>query len=197
MAADPDFSEALRCIRCAACADVCPPYQVVGGHAFGYVYSGAIGLVNTPFHHGLDAAAGPQSLCFSCSACATVCPVSIPLPRLILEVRRRVVEHAGLPFVKRVVLGVWKRPRLFSALMALARWLQTPFVRGQQLRLPLPKAFSWRTAPALGPGPRAPRSSGATSPGGGGAGRRRARGLTVASFLQCLTDASPPTRPRP
>jgi L-lactate dehydrogenase complex protein LldF len=43
MAADPDFEAALRCIRCAACADVCPPYQVVGGHAFGFVYSGAIG----------------------------------------------------------------------------------------------------------------------------------------------------------
>ncbi|CAA9587819.1 MAG: Predicted L-lactate dehydrogenase, Iron-sulfur cluster-binding subunit YkgF, partial [uncultured Thermomicrobiales bacterium] len=44
MAADPDFRSALRCIRCGACADVCPPYQVVGGHAFGYIYSGAIGL---------------------------------------------------------------------------------------------------------------------------------------------------------
>ena len=53
--ADPAFRPALRCIRCAACADVCPPYQVVGGHVFGYVYSGAIGLVNTPFHHGLQA----------------------------------------------------------------------------------------------------------------------------------------------
>ena len=87
-AADPDFRDALRCIRCGACADVCPPYQVVGGHAFGYIYSGAIGLVNTPFHHGLANDAGPQSLCVSCNACATVCPVDIPLPRQILDVRR-------------------------------------------------------------------------------------------------------------
>ena len=49
--------------------------------------------------HGLDAAAGPQSLCVSCGACATVCPVTIPLPQQILEVRRQVLEHA--PSVRR------------------------------------------------------------------------------------------------
>jgi len=65
---EPAVQDALRCIRCAACADVCPPYQVVGGHVFGYVYSGAIGLVNTAFHHGVEADAGPQSLCVSCNA---------------------------------------------------------------------------------------------------------------------------------
>jgi len=56
--ADPVLRSALRCIRCAAGANVCPPYQVVGGHVFGHIYSGAIGLVNTPYHHGLAAAAG-------------------------------------------------------------------------------------------------------------------------------------------
>src|SRR5262249_10478032 len=116
MAADPDFSEALRCIRCAACADVCPPYQVVGGHAVGFVYSGAIGLVNTAFHHGLEAAAGPQSLCLSCNACVTVCPVEIPLPRLILKVRERVTAARGVSLMKRLALGVWSRPRLFAML---------------------------------------------------------------------------------
>src|SRR5207237_7405208 len=93
MAVDPDFASALRCVRCGACADVCPPYQVVGGHAFGYIYSGPIGLVTTAYHHGLEAAVGPQSLCVSCGACATVCPVDIPLPAQILAVRRQVVEH--------------------------------------------------------------------------------------------------------
>ncbi len=194
MAADPDFWEALRCIRCAACADVCPPYQVVGGHAFGFVYSGAIGLVNTAFHHGLDAAAGPQSLCVSCNACATVCPVSIPLPRLILDVRQRVAARLGLPLARRLALGVWARPRLFSMVLGVARWLQRPFVRGKHLRLPLPKAFRWRTAPALAPRPAraallghdfAPDEQGPLAQSG-------ARGLTVAYFLQCVTDRFAP-----
>jgi L-lactate dehydrogenase complex protein LldF len=194
MAADPDFEAALRCIRCAACADVCPPYQVVGGHAFGFVYSGAIGLVNTPFHHGLEAAAGPQSLCVSCNACATVCPVSIPLPRLILDVRHRVAERLGLPLRKRAALAVWVRPRLFGLAMAVGRALQVPFVRGRQLRLPLPKAWRWRTAPALARRPAratllgrelAPAARGPLAQSG-------ARGLTVAYFVQCVTDRFAP-----
>lgn len=194
MAADPDFSEALRCIRCAACADVCPPYQVVGGHAFGYVYSGAIGLVNTAFHHGLEAAAGPQSLCFSCNACATVCPVSIPLPRLILDVRRRVAERFGLRLGKRLAMAVWSRPRLFRAALSLARWIQRPFVRGKQLRLWLPKALRWRTPPALAARPAramligrdlAVEQSGPLAQSG-------AHGLTVAYFIQCVTDGFAP-----
>jgi Fe-S oxidoreductase len=68
----------------------------VGGHAFGHVYTGAIGLVNTSFHHGIEAAAGPQSLCVSCGACAQVCPSNIPLPMQILEIRSDVTE-AGAP----------------------------------------------------------------------------------------------------
>src|SRR5438270_1378843 len=107
MWSDPDAREALRCIRCAACADVCPPYQIVGGHVFGYVYSGAIGLVNTGFHHGVDAVAGPQALCVSCNACATVCPAQIPLPRQILDVRARVVAARGLSPPKRFVLNLF------------------------------------------------------------------------------------------
>src|SRR6266571_582147 len=114
MRADPRFKDALRCIRCAACANICPAYQQVGGHAFGYIYSGAIGLVVTPFHHGLEADAGPQSLCVSCNACETVCPVEIPLPSLILDVRSRVVEAKGLPWLKQVIFGAMARPRLFD-----------------------------------------------------------------------------------
>jgi L-lactate dehydrogenase complex protein LldF len=190
MAADPRFVDALRCIRCAACADVCPPYQVVGGHVFGHVYSGAIGLVNTGFHHGLEAAAGPQSLCFSCNACATVCPAEIPLPRQILEVRRRVAAARGLPLAKRAALGVLSHPRLFAALTGVGRMLQAPFVRARQLRLPLPKAWRWRTPPALSTRPARASLLGRTlepSTHGPLVGSA-ARGLTVAYFIQCVSD---------
>ncbi len=129
---DPRFKDALRCIRCAACANICPPYQQVGGHAFGYIYSGAIGLVVTPFHHGLEAGAGPQSLCVSCNACETVCPVEIPLPSLILDVRHRTVEAKGLPLVKRLIFGLMARPRLFDFVMRLLSVAQWPVTRGSQ-----------------------------------------------------------------
>ncbi|HWI40451.1 MAG TPA: lactate utilization protein B, partial [Verrucomicrobiae bacterium] len=63
LAEDPRFSEALRCVRCGACANVCPIYEVVGGHVFGYIYVGGIGLVLTPFFHGFDKAEEILKLC--------------------------------------------------------------------------------------------------------------------------------------
>ena len=120
MAVQPGLEDALRCIRCGACANVCPAYQVVGGHAFGHVYTGPIGLVTTAFHHGLDAAAGPQSLCVSCGACATVCPVTIPLPQQILEVRRLVEERApSIPAWRRVAMQLAMRAYASRTLFAL------------------------------------------------------------------------------
>ena len=192
--ADPGLRDVLRCIRCAACADVCPSYQVVGGHVFGYIYSGPIGLVNTAAHHGLENAAGPQSLCVSCNACATICPVGIPLPQQILRVRAQVVAANGLPLAKRVAFAVWSRPRAFDAVMRAASVLQTPLRRGASLRLPLPPAFRWRSVPALAPRPARDTFLGRTfEPRDGGPWAvSKARGLTVAYFLQCISDRFAP-----
>ena len=141
MAADPGIASALRCIRCGACANVCPPYAVVGGHAFGHIYTGAIGLVNTPFHHSPEAAAGPQSLCVSCGACAQVCPVDIPLPDQILRLRSR-QTHA--PLWERMALQVWSRRWAFRLLMGLGA-LASPALR----RIPLPTRHRWRSVPRI------------------------------------------------
>ena len=65
----------------------------------------------TGFHHGLEAAAGPQSLCLSCNACETVCPAGIPLPRQILDVRSMVVDEFGIKEPKRTVLALYARPK--------------------------------------------------------------------------------------
>ena len=177
MWSEPDAREALRCIRCAACADVCPPYQVVGGHVFGYVYSGAIGLVNTPFHHGVQADAGPQSLCVSCNACATVCPVGIPLPQLILDQRARVVEALGLPLYKRAALMVFEWPSLFDAGARLAAAARVPLPIGGRARRPARDHALGRRFAGRESGPWAAST---------------ARGLTVAYFLQCVADRLAP-----
>ena len=195
MYADPDFRDALRCIRCAACADICPPYQVVGGHVFGYVYSGAIGLVNTPFHHGLAAGAGPQGLCVSCNACATVCPVEIPLPRQILDVRARVVAARGLPPAKRVGLRLFESPRIFDAAARLGAVAQRPFIRKRSfLRLPVPRRWAWRALPALAARPARDALFGRVfEPNRQGPwARSGASGKTVAYFIQCVTDRFAP-----
>ncbi len=200
---DPRFKDALRCIRCAACANICPPYQQVGGHAFGYIYSGAIGLVVTPFHHGIDAGAGPQSLCVSCNACETVCPVEIPLPSLILDVRRRTVEAKGLPWLKKVIFGAMTHPRLFDLMLRFASIVQFPVTHGSSYvrkrylgiagKLPgmrsLAKLTHWRSLPAFASKPLRDRvgkqlamrdktSQGETKPGV----------ITVCYFAGCMTD---------
>ncbi len=154
MAAIPEFAEALHCIRCAACANVCPPYREVGGHAFGYIYTGAIGLVVTAFHHGLSAAAGPQSLCLSCNACETVCPVAIPLPRQILDVRAMVVDEFGMKEPKRTALALYARPRTANLGLKIARRLQRSLTRDTRLlrtrHVPgVSRQTRWRSLPLL------------------------------------------------
>jgi iron-sulfur cluster protein len=199
MRADPRFKDALRCIRCAACANICPPYQQVGGHAFGYIYSGAIGLVVTPFHHGLEAGAGPQSLCVSCNACETVCPVEIPLPSLILDVRQRTMEAKGLPWLKQVIFSAMARPRLFGLLLRLGSIGQLPVTRGSNyvraryfgilgkipgIR-PLAALARWRSLPALARKPLRDRiPAQVTSNAASGSSKH----LTVCYFAGCMTD---------
>jgi Fe-S oxidoreductase len=196
MRATPLIADALRCIRCAACADVCPPYAVVGGHVFGHIYSGAIGLVNTAYHHGLEAAAGPQSLCISCNACATVCPVGIPLPQQILAVRAQVVDEGGMPAPMRAAFELWAHPRLADAALRAAALAAAPlrdkgFTRlertGATLIPQIHRLTSWRTPPAL---PRRPARDRLRTrkPAATPRLESAARGLRVAYFVQCLTD---------
>ncbi len=200
MRADPRFKDALRCIRCAACANICPPYQQVGGHSFGHIYSGAIGLVVTPFHHGIEAAAGPQSLCVSCNACETVCPVEIPLPSLILDVRSRTVEKKGLPNIKKLVFALMSRPRIFGLLTRLGSIGQLPLTRGSQYvrtrsmgllaRLPLLKSLaalaSWRSLPAFVLRPLRDRVH--THASSYSQKQRGTFNITVCYFAGCMTD---------
>lgn len=91
--ADPSQRSLLYCIRCGACLNVCPVYRKVGGHSYGWVYSGPIGAVLTPGLLGLGVAAELPFASSLCAACAEVCPVKIPLPELLLNLRARATTH--------------------------------------------------------------------------------------------------------
>jgi L-lactate dehydrogenase complex protein LldF len=188
----PLYADALRCIRCGACSNICPSYGVVGGHVFGYVYSGAIGLVNTPFHHGIEHDTGPQSLCVQCNACQTVCPVDIPLPRQILGNREWTVREEGMPLVERLALELWSRPRLFDLAVRAGSILQRPWEGDGYLRppklgsLPVPHSL-----PAISSSPfrdRWPFKVDALRPPLG----TTLKGVTVVYFVQCVTDRCAP-----
>ncbi|MFV0459759.1 MAG: lactate utilization protein B [Actinomycetales bacterium] len=86
--------QALRCIRCSACLNVCPVYERVGGHAYGSVYPGPIGAILNPLLKGVG---DPQtdSLPYAstlCGRCFEVCPVRIDIPSILVDLRAQVVD---------------------------------------------------------------------------------------------------------
>ncbi|MCA9859058.1 MAG: LUD domain-containing protein [Thermomicrobiales bacterium] len=189
----PEFVDALHCIRCGACSNVCPPYGEVSGHVFGHIYSGAIGLVVSGFHHGLESIAKAQSLCLSCNACETVCPASIPLPQQILDVRKMVAEANGMNPKKEAVLEVYSRPWAVDAVTRLGGRLSGPIVRKGMIRtrkLPIVnRQTRWRSLPV--PAAKPLRD---LVPTGSSEEAQPARipsavaGKTVAIFPGCMTD---------
>ncbi|MFC9793935.1 lactate utilization protein B [Streptomyces sp. NPDC127584] len=95
--ADEVGRQALRCIRCSACLNVCPVYERAGGHAYGSVYPGPIGAILTPQLRGtvseIDASLPYASSL--CGACYEVCPVAIDIPEVLVHLRERVAGEGG------------------------------------------------------------------------------------------------------
>jgi L-lactate dehydrogenase complex protein LldF len=89
---DPVGREVLKCIRCGACANVCPVYKNVGGFAYGWFISGPIGAILAPQLLGTETARELPYASTLCGACADVCPVKIPIPTILRHLRRRVAQ---------------------------------------------------------------------------------------------------------
>ena len=151
--ADPVMREALSCIRCGACLNVCPIFERTGGHAYGSVYSGPIGAVLTPLFRGVREAGTLPFASTLCGACGEICPVKIDLPGLLLELRGRVVASGGAPVRERLFVGAWtavsSRPRWFALAGALVRAAQRLLGRRPAWRpFPLSKWMIGRDLPA-------------------------------------------------
>jgi L-lactate dehydrogenase complex protein LldF len=119
-----EFADMLRCIRCGACLNHCPVYQAVGGHAYGWVYSGPMGAVLTPSLVGLDKGGHLPNASTFCGRCESVCPMRIPLPKMMRHWREREFERHLSPLRQRLALRFWaffaKRPWLYRQATALA-----------------------------------------------------------------------------
>ena len=133
--------EALSCLRCGACLNVCPVYRSIGGHAYGHTYPGPIGILLTAMSSGPEAVKDLSHASSLCGACADACPVRIDIPRMLVELRKEVDEKKIAPWGERVVFrmlaALLRRPALFRLAAPLARGLQRPFARnGRIARLP-------------------------------------------------------------
>ncbi|WP_251023315.1 LutB/LldF family L-lactate oxidation iron-sulfur protein [Streptomyces sp. ISL-10] len=121
--ADRIGREALNCIRCSACLNVCPVYERVGGHAYGSTYPGPIGAVLTPQLAGMHAVGNDPnaSLPYAstlCGACFDACPVKIDIPALLVELRHQQTERSGRgaeQLAMKAAAAVMQRPRLYTA----------------------------------------------------------------------------------
>jgi L-lactate dehydrogenase complex protein LldF len=130
--------EALSCLRCGACLNVCPVYRQIGGHAYGYTYPGPIGILLTAMLNGPESVKDLAHASSLCGACLEACPVRIDIPRMLIELRKDVNERAIAPWSERVVFGalgrLLQRPALYRVAARLGRLLQRPFVRGDVIR---------------------------------------------------------------
>jgi iron-sulfur cluster protein len=142
MAKDPLFAQVLRCVRCGACANVCPVYRMVGGHQMGHIYIGAIGLILTYFFHGKDKAKNLVQNCINCQACKNICAAGIDLPLLIKEIHTRILDEDGHPLPSMLLGKLLKNRKLFHAFLRTAKMAQRPLTGGTQYIRHLPHIFS-------------------------------------------------------
>nr|MDG6922254.1 LUD domain-containing protein [Nitrososphaerota archaeon] len=123
MREDPWMREALNCIRCGACMNACPTYGVVGGHVFGYIYPGPIGIPWTEEIHGLDKASEFAHLCISCGLCKEICPAEIDIPMMIAKVKESDITKNGQLIANRVLSRSDDFARIASATAPLSNWI--------------------------------------------------------------------------
>ncbi len=133
--ADPELRATLRCIRCGACMNHCPVYTRVGGHAYEAVYPGPIGKILTPQMEGVGVRHDLVHGSSLCGACGEVCPVEIPIPEILVRLRREATHSdpnsqvagkgtgrlASEDWTWRLWAAVLKRPTLYR----LATWFAT------------------------------------------------------------------------
>jgi L-lactate dehydrogenase complex protein LldF len=124
--ADEVGRQALHCIRCSACLNVCPVYTRTGGHAYGSVYPGPIGAILTPQLRGIENAKSLPYASSLCGACYEVCPVKIDIPAVLLHLRAQAEKSVAERTAMRALARVFGNARLYERAQRVARVAQRP-----------------------------------------------------------------------
>jgi L-lactate dehydrogenase complex protein LldF len=149
---DAEKRQALNCIRCGACLNVCPVYKNIGGQSYGSSYNGPIGAVITPHYEGMEKFKHLSYASTLCGACTSVCPVKIDLHNLLLLNRQQSVEEGYSPGGEKRAYKLWKMAMLKRGYMnLLGKGLKNFFLNymfgegwGKRRELPkvAPKSFN-------------------------------------------------------
>jgi L-lactate dehydrogenase complex protein LldF len=119
-----EFEEALYCIRCGACLNVCPVYRNIGGHAYGSIYPGPIGTVISPVLNDFQEWNDLVQASSLCGACHEVCPLGIHLHDHIVNLRSKMVEKGKtswwMDFAIQSWMRAWQRPWLYRLISRIA-----------------------------------------------------------------------------
>jgi L-lactate dehydrogenase complex protein LldF len=158
---DQTGRQALNCIRCSACLNVCPVYERVGGHAYDSPYPGPIGAILTPQLSGMKEAQTLPWASSLCGACYEVCPVKIDIPTVLVHLRDRVVREGGAGVGERVAMGLMARVlsdrRRYERAQRAAQLGAWPLSRSGRIERQLPGPLSgWTVARDL---PTPPKQS--------------------------------------
>ncbi|MBA2344289.1 MAG: iron-sulfur cluster-binding protein [Rubrobacter sp.] len=133
-----EYEEALYCIRCGSCLNVCPVYRQTGGHAYGSTYSGPIGAVITPLLKGDREAKDLPYASSLCGACTETCPVGIPLHELLLKLRNRQVEEGMSSRAESLMFKGFERamktPAAYKAGAKVGKIAQKPVVKDGSIK---------------------------------------------------------------
>jgi L-lactate dehydrogenase complex protein LldF len=150
--ADRVGRQALHCIRCSACLNVCPVYERTGGHAYHSVYPGPIGAILTPQLVGVEKAPTLPYASSLCGACYEVCPVEINIPEVLVHLRGKVVREKQKHLRTRLgpenvsmeaMAAVFADRRRYELAQRLAQRGQAPLRRGDSIPWLPPPLSGW------------------------------------------------------
>jgi len=137
---DAQLRETLFCIRCGACLNVCPVYQQIGGHAYGWVYMGPIGITLIPQFLGEATGKYAPYLSSLCGACFNTCPMRINIPHHLLKLRKRIVESGNTIIIERLGMSVWaflaRHPHLYRLVTWFPAKIQQLFPKDKSFPVP-------------------------------------------------------------
>lgn len=125
----PEFREALYCIKCGACINVCPVFRSLGGQTYGHIYQGGIGTILTAYLNDFNIGSDLATLCMGCKACAQICPANIDIPGMIVDLRAKIVEKRGLSWTKNIAYrSILGKLHLLNTSVKTAATLQNSFL---------------------------------------------------------------------